>query len=51
MQNQSFGQLQVRNRPDPNWITGWGKRGYNWQASVSVDHQLWPGVARSGLCQ
>jgi len=45
MANQSFGQLQVRTRPDPNWITGWNKRGYNWQATVSVDHQLRPGVA------
>jgi hypothetical protein len=47
MQNQSYGQLQIRTRPDPNWITGFGKRGYNWQATVSVDHQLRPGVAVS----
>jgi hypothetical protein len=47
MQNQNFGQLQVRTRPDSNWISGLGKRGYNWQASASVDQQLWPGAAVS----
>jgi hypothetical protein len=45
MQNKSFGQTQIRTRPDPNWISGWGKRGYNWTASVSIDRQLMPGVA------
>ena len=43
MANQSFGQLQIRTRPDPDLITGWGKRGYNWLASVSVDRELMPG--------
>jgi hypothetical protein len=45
MANTSFGQLQIRNRPDPDWIQGWGNRDYNWQASVSVDRELMPGVA------
>jgi hypothetical protein len=45
MANQSFGQTQVRTRPDPDWITGWGKRPYNWQASVSIDRELRPGIA------
>jgi len=26
--------------PDPDWVTGWGKRGYNWQTQVSVDRQI-----------
>jgi hypothetical protein len=45
MQNKSFGQLQIRTHPDPDWITGWGKRGYSWSGSISVDHELTSGVA------
>jgi hypothetical protein len=45
MANASFGQVQIRTNPDSNWITGWGKRGYAWEASASIDHQLRPGVA------
>ena len=45
MANQAFGQVQVRTNPDPNWITGWNKRGYAWETSASVDHELRPGVA------
>ena len=30
------------NTPDPKWITGWGKRPYDWQTSVSVEQQLLP---------
>jgi len=26
--------------PDPDWVTGWGKRGYNWQTQISVDRQI-----------
>ena len=37
--NQTFGQLQIRTRPAPGFMTGWGNRGYNWQTSLSVDHQ------------
>ncbi len=48
MANGSFGQVQIRTKPDPNWITGWGNRGYNWMASVSVDRELMPGVAIAG---
>ncbi len=47
MANQSFGGTQVRLTPDPNWITGWGNRGYNWQTGVSVQHELKPGAAVS----
>jgi len=45
MANASFGTYQASNNPDPNWVRGWGKRGYNWQTSVSIDHELMPGVA------
>ena len=47
MANSSFGQLQVKSSPDPNWITGFGKRGWNKQTSVGVDQQLMSGVAIS----
>ena len=45
MQNQSFGQLQIRTRPDPDWIKGFGKRPYSWQASLSIDREVLPGLA------
>src|SRR5206468_682501 len=45
MTNQSFGGVQVRTRPDPDWIKGWGKAPYNWQASVSIDREVLSGVA------
>ena len=48
MANSLFGQLQVTTRPDPNWITGWNKRGWLKETSVSVEQQLMPGVAVSG---
>jgi hypothetical protein len=45
MANSSFGQDQFNNVPEPGFMTGFGKRAYNWQASVGVDHELRPGVA------
>jgi hypothetical protein len=45
MMNKSFGQSVLVTTPDPNWITGWGKRGYSWSGSLSVDRQLTSGVA------
>ena len=45
MANAGFGQLRPTVRPDPDWISGWGKRGYNWQFSASVDRQITPGLA------
>ena len=35
MANQNFGTFVPTTNPDPDWITGWGKRHYNWQASVA----------------
>ncbi len=48
MANASFGQLQSRVSADPGWVEGWFKRGYNWQASLAVDRQLWQGVSVTG---
>jgi hypothetical protein len=40
MANPNFGTYVPVNSPDPAWITGWGKRTYNWQTSVNVDREL-----------
>jgi hypothetical protein len=45
MNNKSFGQEVLSTVPDPDWIQGWGKRGYSWAGSLSVDRQLANGVA------
>lgn len=41
----TFGTLQIRNVPDPDWIRGWGKRDYNWRTSLTLDHQVSDGAA------
>jgi outer membrane receptor protein involved in Fe transport len=45
MNNDSFGQQEVRETADPDWIKGWGKRDFNWQAAISMDRELFSGVA------
>jgi hypothetical protein len=42
MLNQNFGTNVPSYRPDSEWVTGWGKRPYNWQTSISVDRELLP---------
>jgi len=42
MLNQNFGTNVPSYRPDPNWVTGWGNRPYNWQGSLSIDRELLP---------
>jgi hypothetical protein len=44
MANPNFGTFVPVNSPDPGWITGWGKRPYNWQMSINVDRELLPNV-------
>jgi hypothetical protein len=44
MANARFGLQNAVNNPDPDWITGWGKRGYNWQTSVAIDRELLPNL-------
>jgi len=44
MANPNFGGLTLTNSPDPEWITGWGKRPYDWQASVTVDREILPNL-------
>lgn len=43
--NQNFGRLVRTTVPDPDMSEGWGKRGYSWQAQMSVDRQLFSGVS------
>lgn len=45
MANANFGTFVRVNSPDPDWITGWGKRGNDWQTSLAVDRQLLPGLS------
>jgi hypothetical protein len=44
MANPNFGTYVPVNSPDPDWITGWGKRTYNWQTSINVDREVIPNV-------
>ena len=43
--NQNFGRLVRTTVPDPDMSEGWGKRGYSWQAQMSIDRQLFSGVS------
>lgn len=47
LSNRNFGQSNITTRYDPDVLTGWGKRGYNWQAAAMIEHELRPGVAVS----
>ena len=46
MDNQNFGKEVFTRFFDPAFIDGWGKRGYNWEMGVSVQHEL---MTRVGL--
>jgi hypothetical protein len=46
MDNQNFGKEVFTRFFDPEFIDGWGKRGYNWELGVSVQHEL---MTRVGL--
>ncbi|HKH74723.1 MAG TPA: carboxypeptidase regulatory-like domain-containing protein [Vicinamibacterales bacterium] len=39
-----FGQAIPSTVYDPEVLVGWGKRGYNWEFSTGVQHQLFPRV-------
>jgi carboxypeptidase family protein len=44
--NLSFGQPNVlATIYDPSVLNGWGKRGYNWNVSSSIQHELRPGLS------
>jgi hypothetical protein len=45
MANQSFGTANFTRSYDPNFVTGFGKRPYNWGLGLSVQQELFPRVS------
>ena len=45
MANASFGQPVPGSTYDPELMHGWGKRGYNWEFSTGIQHELLPRTA------
>ena len=42
MDNQNFGKEVFTKTFDPDLINGWGKRTYNWEMGLSVQHEVLP---------
>jgi hypothetical protein len=47
MANQNFGGLNVSTRYADDALLGYGARGYNWDFTTEIQHQLRPGVSMS----
>lgn len=45
MSNQLFGTSVLTSRYSPDYLSGFGARGYTWQASAQLQHELRPGMA------
>jgi hypothetical protein len=46
LSNRNFGQANlVSTTYDEDVLRGFGKRHYNWETSVGIQHQLWPGAS------
>jgi hypothetical protein len=45
MDNPGFGTLGPDITPDPNLLSGWGKRDHNWQFSTGVQREIVPRVS------
>jgi hypothetical protein len=45
MANANFGNSVPGNTYDPDTLTGWGKRPYNWEFSAGVQHEIVPRVS------
>jgi hypothetical protein len=43
--NLAFGNAVPSTTYDPEVLRGWGKRGFNWETSISVQHELIPNVS------
>ncbi|HET9361764.1 MAG TPA: carboxypeptidase regulatory-like domain-containing protein [Vicinamibacterales bacterium] len=43
----TFGNVTGTTVYDPDLMTGWGKRGYNWEFTAGVQHELMPRVSLS----
>ena len=42
--NQNFGTPAVSVAYDPETVTGWGSRGYNWETMVGIQHEVRPNL-------
>ena len=47
MSNANFGSPNIVTVADPATLNGWGKRGDNWQAAATIEHELRPGLSVS----
>ena len=45
MANPNFGGIRTGTAYDPDLVTGWGKRNFNWEVSAGVQHELAPRVS------
>lgn len=45
MSDQNFGKPTLSTNYDTDTLVGWGKRGYNWEFSAGVQHELLPRVS------
>ena len=43
--NQALGTNSITAALDPSYVTGWGKRPYNWEMGASIQQQIVPKVA------
>jgi hypothetical protein len=46
--NTNFGRPLTSTQFDPAIQRGWGVRPYNWEAEITVNHELFPGVSVNG---
>ena len=44
LSNAAFGQTRANTRLSDDVLHGWGKRGFNWEGSAVIQHELRPGV-------
>jgi hypothetical protein len=45
--NTNFGQAVPGVTYDPDTLSGWGKRAFNWEFSTGVQHELFPRTSLS----
>jgi hypothetical protein len=43
--NANFGQSIISTSYAPGVVTGWGTRGYNWEVSGAIQHEVRPGLS------
>jgi hypothetical protein len=45
--NANFGKTAITTKYDPDVLTGWGKRRYDWETQAGITQEVRPGVALS----